>query len=151
MKRIIFAVAFFIFLVHPIFTEELDKGEEIEEYKKQMELLKKDVEVLKEELNKLIERVKNLERVVRNLEIYTKSASSLPPSEESWESLKEDMTKEQVRKLLGEPERIHVFKKREGEEWYYLGLGKVVFDRWGRVIYWRRMSREEWFRQFRQF
>lgn len=50
-----------------------------------------------------------------------------------WRMLHRRMLKDEVRKLLGEPDRISV--SRFAESWYYLG-GSVTFDSKGRVDFW---------------
>lgn len=50
-----------------------------------------------------------------------------------WRSLKRHMSKDEVRKRLGKPERIST--SRFYESWEYLG-GSVTFDNKGRVDFW---------------
>lgn len=50
-----------------------------------------------------------------------------------WRMLHRRMLKDEVKKLLGEPDRISV--SRFAESWYYLG-GSVTFDSKGRVDFW---------------
>lgn len=50
-----------------------------------------------------------------------------------WRKLQRHMTKDDVRKLLGEPDTISV--SRFFESWYYLG-GSVTFNSKGRVDLW---------------
>ena len=57
-----------------------------------------------------------------------------------WRKLQRHMTKDEVRKLLGEPDRVSV--SRFFESWYYSGGnlnfsgGSVTFDGKGRVDFW---------------
>ena len=60
--------------------------------------------------------------------------ATLPVKDRSqWRMLHRRMLKDEVRKLLGEPDRISV--SRFAESWYYLG-GSVTFDSKGRVDFW---------------
>jgi len=61
--------------------------------------------------------------------------SSAPAAKErsQWRQLKRRMSKDDVKKLLGEPERVSV--SRFFESWYY-GGGSVTFDGKGKVDFW---------------
>jgi len=50
-----------------------------------------------------------------------------------WRKLQRQMSKDDVRKLLGEPDRISV--SRFSESWYYVG-GSVAFNSKGHVDMW---------------
>ena len=73
----------------------------------------------------------------------TPSAQSDTPAgkdRSQWRKLHRGMVKDDVRKLLGEPDRISV--SRFSESWYYSGGntnfsgGSVTFDGKGRVDFW---------------
>lgn len=61
--------------------------------------------------------------------------SSMPAGKDlsQWRKLKRRMSKDDVKKLLGEPERVSV--SRFFESWYY-GAGSVTFDGKGKVDFW---------------
>jgi hypothetical protein len=61
------------------------------------------------------------------------AGASAPKDRSQWRSLQRRMSKEEVRKLLGEPTRISV--SRFFEVWNYSG-GSVTFDGKGRVDSW---------------
>jgi hypothetical protein len=66
----------------------------------------------------------------------TRTAQSGVPAgrdKTQWRKLKRRMSKEEVRKLLGEPQSISV--SRYNESWSYLG-GDVMFDGKGRLDSW---------------
>jgi hypothetical protein len=66
----------------------------------------------------------------------TETASSAQKDRSQWRKLQRHMTKEDVRKLLGEPMRISV--TRFYEAWDYAG-GSVTFDGKGRVDSWSEL------------
>lgn len=51
-----------------------------------------------------------------------------------WRKLQRRMSKDEVRKLLGEPLRISA--GRFGESWGYIGTGMATFDAKGRLDFW---------------
>ncbi len=51
-----------------------------------------------------------------------------------WRKLQRRMSKDDVRKLLGEPLRISA--GRYGESWGYIGSGMATFDAKGRLDFW---------------
>jgi hypothetical protein len=51
-----------------------------------------------------------------------------------WRKLQRRMSKDEVRKLLGEPLRISA--GRFGESWGYIGSGMATFDAKGRLDFW---------------
>jgi hypothetical protein len=51
-----------------------------------------------------------------------------------WRKLQRRMSKDEVRKLLGEPLRISA--GRFGESWSYIGSGMTTFDAKGRLDFW---------------
>lgn len=63
----------------------------------------------------------------------TQSTSPAGKDRSQWRALHRRMSKDDVRKLLGEPDRVSV--SRFFESWYY-GGGSVTFDGKGRVDFW---------------
>jgi outer membrane protein assembly factor BamE (lipoprotein component of BamABCDE complex) len=66
----------------------------------------------------------------------TESGSTAQPDRSQWRQLKRRMTKDDVKKLLGEPTRISV--SRFYEEWDY-PRGTIIFDGKGRVDAWSEL------------
>ena len=64
--------------------------------------------------------------------------SSAPPAKDrsQWRMLQRHMSKDDVKKLLGEPTKVSV--SRFYESWYYVG-GTVTFDGKGRLDSWTEM------------
>jgi hypothetical protein len=93
-------------------------------------------------VTRLERRVANLEARVAELEksqqprVIPVSGSEQRPKKDkaSWRSLEKGMTKDQVKKILGEPTGVMNFN--ESEIWDYASGGSVRFDRSGRVLGW---------------
>lgn len=64
----------------------------------------------------------------------TQSAAPTQNDKSQWRKLQRHMSKDDVRKLLGEPRSISV--SRYCEAWAYIGSGSVTFDSKGRLDYW---------------
>ena len=97
----------------------------------------------------LDERVARLERMIVNLEdrvahLEKSQGPGVVPASSSerkvekdklpWLSLKKGMSKDQVKKILGEPKGVMNFN--EAEIWDYASGGSVRFDSSGRVLGW---------------
>jgi hypothetical protein len=63
----------------------------------------------------------------------TENGTAAGKDRNQWRKLQLRMTKDGVRKILGEPETVSV--SRFAESWYYIG-GTVTFDGKGRVEMW---------------
>lgn len=87
----------------------------------------------------LEDRVLDLERRVEQLEKQVSQSASpanspKQSSSQSWRSLKREMTENQVRSILGEPDRIQVTGRFTA--WTYPGEGEALFDPNGRLRAW---------------
>jgi hypothetical protein len=97
----------------------------------------------------LSERVTNLETQISDLkarvmrlekQIFNSAASSgqsiqrVTTGKAAWRSLQKGMSKDQVRRILGDPKEINVFST--WETWWYPGIGSVEFNDSGRVKGW---------------
>jgi hypothetical protein len=66
----------------------------------------------------------------------TKNRTALTKDRSQWRKLQRHMTKDDVRKLLGEPKAISVSKF--AESWYYVD-GNVTYDGKGRLDMWSEL------------
>ncbi len=80
-------------------------------------------------------RVMSLEKQISNQATSSiQSNKNVPAGITSWRSLQKGMSKDQVRRILGEPESINVLTY--SETWWFAGYGNVSFDNSGRVTGW---------------
>ena len=99
----------------------------------------KDIDKLKQKITELEKRIKDLEAV---LKIYHRPDVQKPgdtygwSDKKSWRNLKEGMTRDQVKSLLGEPVKII---KGSKTIWYYPSFydGVVSFDKNGKLTSWK--------------
>jgi len=95
------------------------------------------VETLEMKILDLERRIMELEKA---LQLATSNSELAPLELEDWESradwraLEQGMTKDVVRSLLGEP--LQITQYTSFTVWLYKGLGKVEFDKSGRVQQW---------------
>jgi len=92
-----------------------------------------DMEKIQEEIKKISEDIKLLLKAVRSIQIYTQGSANIPPDEEAWGKIKNGMTAEEVKEIVGPPEEISLLVGR-GEVWHYSGLGSITFDKNGKVV-----------------
>jgi len=95
--------------------------------------LSTEVKKMQEEIEKIKESLKLLSNTIRDLQIYTQGEATIKPDEDTWKSIKNGMTIEEVKDILGSPEEVSI-PRGGGEIWYYYGLGSITFDGNGRVI-----------------
>lgn len=80
-------------------------------------------------------RVLQLEKKLEDCTTQHKSViQTVPARKDAWRKLKKKMSKEQVKKLLGEPDKIDRFSSFE--VWNYKEHSKVEFDDDGYVTGW---------------
>jgi hypothetical protein len=100
---------------------------------------------LARQIGVLERRVADLERRIRELEtIIAREPSEARPTaitgdprdRQNWRQLRNGMTMDQVRALLGEPERVDNFVVVTVWRWTSMRGGNVSFDRTGKVEGW---------------
>jgi len=92
-----------------------------------------DIENIQEEIKKISEDIKLLLKASRDIQIYIQGSANIPMDKEAWGKIKNGMTAEEVKNIIGPPEKISLLVGR-GEVWYYSGFGSITFDKDGRVV-----------------
>lgn len=130
----VFAFSFILLSQEKNLDDSTIKDTSVEYIVKKIEMIEEEIKEMKDEIKDIKEFNSNIRKTIRNLQLYVQPASTLPPAEEDWKSIKSGMYKEDVENILGKPEEIE--KKRTGEEiWYYYRRGSIKFDRRGKVVY----------------
>ena len=91
-----------------------------------------------QQIELLQHRISNLERRVRELEARLNGTSvvdTVKPMPQSWRQLRRDMSMDEVRALLGEPESVSAYPT--WTTWEYPGDGTVMFNEKHKVTGWR--------------
>lgn len=77
--------------------------------------------------------------LVQQNSFFDEVRSRLNAEEDKWKSIKEGMSRDNIRQLLGSPEMIAIYsfnKNVEVEKWRYYGNGSVAFGSNGLVNFW---------------
>jgi len=104
----------------------------ITEMEAKLDKLSKQVEKMQADIDRLNDSNAKLAKAMRNLELATQYSASTRPDADAWGGVKKGMSAEEVSNLLGNPEEIE--ERKNGDVWYYYGLGSITFDRTDRVL-----------------
>jgi hypothetical protein len=89
---------------------------------------------LNQKVIELERRIQLLEKVLSSQSMTSDTNSrQLPAGKESWRKLKKGMSKDEVRMLLGEPDRVTV---SPSSTYWVFSDGQIIFDDSDRVSYW---------------
>lgn len=98
--------------------------------------VEKRIANLEMQVSDLNSRILQLEKQLSDCaNVNTPSIQNVPADKAAWRKLKKDMSKDQVKQLLGEPVTIHRFDSFE--VWNYNKYSNVQFDDDGNVTGWR--------------
>lgn len=93
---------------------------------------------LEMQVSDLQARVMSLEKQISTRATSVQSKQNIPAGKTSWRSLQKGMSKDDVRRIMGEPKKIEVYSGFE--YWYYGVFAKVEFDDSGLVTGWTEPS-----------
>ncbi len=128
----------FLFMSFTIFCQENVKKNipdtDIKTVIEKLDKIEKRVDELEKKLNILDENLKELKKVIRNLQIYTNfPQEAIKVSEEDWKLIRKGMVKEEVERILGNPDVL----QKSGDNidiWIYYKMGRIYLNPDGRVI-----------------
>ena len=97
--------------------------------------LEERVADLEKDVSALYARVERLEHPKPRAQfVPSHTEQGLSIDKAPWRSLQKGMGKDEIRKVLGEPDRIDQLGTRE--IWYYTGGGQITLDETGAAVSW---------------
>lgn len=101
------------------------------------------IELLERRTIDLERRVRELEALITIEPSQSRPVAAIPEAQDlqNWRRLRLNLTMDQVRTLLGEPERVDVINSWTTWNWGSLGGANVSFDRSGKVVGWSEPRR----------